>query len=68
MIHKIIYYCSQYIDILTELVVLVIVIIFILGNLKDCPIITASTTSDCNPSPGFFCTKTKVEFNKICLK
>ena len=35
MVHKIIQYFSQHIDILTELKVLVVVIIFILGDLKD---------------------------------
>ena len=35
MVHKIIQYFSQRIDILTELKVLVLVIIFILGDLKD---------------------------------
>ena len=36
MVHKIIQYFSQCTDILKGLVVLVVVIIFIFGNLKDC--------------------------------
>ena len=36
MVHKIIQYSSQSADILNELLVLVIAILFITGNLKDC--------------------------------
>ena len=70
MIHKIIYYFSQCIDILTELVVLVVVIIFILGNLRDCLMKVSWHLLQLLQTQSRFCflgTKTK-EFNESCLK
>ena len=70
--HKNIKFFSQCTDILKGLQVLVVVIIYIFGNLKVCLMKGSNsyTASDYGITPelSFYGTKTGVEFNGSCLK
>ena len=66
MVHKIIQYFSQSVDILKELVVLVLVIVFIFGKskgLSDKNTTATPTTTDYRPYPqiSYFGTKKRRE-------
>ena len=73
IVHKIIQYFSQFTDISKGLVVLVLVIIFMFGNLKDCvtkilQILLQLIINLLNSQLSFFGTKTRVEFSGSCFK
>ena len=72
MVHKIINHFSQCTDILKLLLVLVVVITFITGNLKDCLrkelILLKHLIMELLQNQIIYGTKTRVEFNGSCLK
>ena len=72
MVHKIIQYFSQCTDILKGLVVLVVVIIFIFGNLKDCLMKLFNQlllhVIIRNPQLSHSGTKARAESSASCLK
>ena len=73
IVHKIIQCFSQFTDISKGLVVLVLVIIFMFGNLKDCvmkilQILLQLIINLLNSQLSFFGTKTRVEFSGSCFK
>ena len=70
MVHKVIQNFSQCTDILKGLVELVVVVLFIFGNLKDClmKILQLLVQVIIKLTHNYFGVKTRVEFKGSCLK
>ena len=70
MVHKIIYYFNQWKDILNEMLVLVVVIIFITGSLNNGLMkeLILLRHLDMKLHRNYYGTKARVKFNGSCLK